>query len=112
VVEILRGLCEELAQDPELGPVIIDPFDYQGVDSLDEFSVVLMFRVRTLPGKHWSVTRALNRLIKIAFEKHGIATRDPSPILVTGPALGALAQPGTADDSGESDVGGSRRRTA
>jgi small conductance mechanosensitive channel len=107
VVEILRGLCEELAQDAELGPLIANPFDYQGVDSLDEFSVVLLFRVRTLPGKQWSISRALNRLIKIAFREHGVATRDPSPVLVTGPASGALTQPAAADDPAAP-----RRRTA
>jgi small conductance mechanosensitive channel len=89
VAEILRVVCDELAEDPELGPLIIDRFDYQGVESLNEFSVVLLLRVRTLPAKHFVVGRALNRRIKIAFDEHGIAMRDPSPVSLSGPAPAA-----------------------
>ncbi|HVT29844.1 MAG TPA: hypothetical protein VHE81_17635, partial [Lacipirellulaceae bacterium] len=58
--------------------------NYQGVDSLDEHAVVLLVRIRTLPGKHLAVGRAFNRLVKIAFDKHGIAGRDPTPMMITG----------------------------
>ena len=51
-----------------------------GVDALDESSVVLLVRIRTVPGKQLVVGRAFNRLVKIAFDKHGIASRDPTPI--------------------------------
>ncbi len=84
VVEILRGVCDELMADEAMRPLILDPFDYQGVDSLDPFSVVLLLRIRTLPLQQWKVGRAFNRLLKIAFEKHGIAARDPSPVTISG----------------------------
>lgn len=119
VVEVLRGVCDELAEDAELGPLIIDRFDYQGVDSLNEFSVVLLLRVRTLPGKQWVVGRALNRRIRDAFAQHGIAYRDPSPVGVTGPAATVLAAAGepapTADAAAapaEESIGAPQRRTA
>jgi moderate conductance mechanosensitive channel len=85
VTEILRQVCDELNADTELQPWILDPFDYQGIDSLDESSVALVLRVRTVAGKQFVVGRALNRLIKIAFEKHGIAMRDPAPMLLASP---------------------------
>ena len=110
VVEILRGVCDEMMADETVAPLILDPFDYQGIDRLDEFSVVLLLRVRTLPGKQFSVGRALNRLIKIAFDKHGIAGRDPSPVLVIGPAAGPAAKP-DADD-GAAALAGAQRRSA
>jgi len=82
VAEVLRQVCDELNADEEFRPWILDPFDYQGIDSLDEFSVALVLRVRTIAGKQFVVGRSLNRLIKIAFEKHGIAMRDPAPMLL------------------------------
>src|SRR5436190_27486 len=85
VIEILRQVCDELNADTELRPWILDPFDYQGIDSLDESSVALVLRVRTVAGKQFIVGRALNRLIKIAFEKHGIAMRDPAPMALGSP---------------------------
>jgi small-conductance mechanosensitive channel len=87
VVEILRGVSEELMADETVAPFILDPFNYQGVDSLDEFSLVLLVRIQTLPGKHLVVGRAFNRLVKMAFDKHGIVGRDPSPMVITGPAF-------------------------
>ena len=99
VVEILRGACDELAEDAELGSFILDRFDYLGVDSLNEFSLVLIFRVRTLPAKQWAVGRALNRRIKMAFDAHGIAMRDPSPVNITGPMLAALGEQARAEQA-------------
>ena len=87
VIEILRQVCDELNADTELRPWILDPFDYQGIDSLDESSVALVLRVRTVAGKQFIVGRALNRLIKIAFEKHGIAMRDPAPMVLASPTI-------------------------
>ena len=111
VVELLRGVCDELAEDAELGPFILDRFDYLGVDSLNEFSLVLMFRVRTLPAKQWAVGRALNRRIKMAFDAHGIAIRDPSPVKITGPMLAALGEQAPAEQT-RSEIGEDSRPEA
>ncbi|MGH7040404.1 MAG: mechanosensitive ion channel protein MscS, partial [Stellaceae bacterium] len=73
VVEILRGVGKELMADEALRPLILDPFDYRGVDALDAGSVVLLVRIRTLPAQQWAVGRAFNRLVKIAFDKHGVS---------------------------------------
>jgi small-conductance mechanosensitive channel len=99
VTEVLRQVCDDLNADEELHPWILDPFDYQGIDSLDEFSVALILRVRTVAGKQFIVGRSLNRLIKIAFEKHGIAMRDPAPVVLARPTIprGISASDGHAE---------------
>jgi moderate conductance mechanosensitive channel len=93
VVAILREVCDKLTEDPALQPLILDPFDYQGVDSLDEFWVTLQLRIRTAPMQQWTVGRAFNRLLKIAFDAQGIATRDPTPIMLEGAASAAGVEP-------------------
>jgi small-conductance mechanosensitive channel len=85
VVEILRAASTELMEDETLRDAILDPFEYLGVDALNDSSVVLLVRIRTLPAKQYPVGRAFNRLVKIAFDKHGIASRDPSPVLISTP---------------------------
>ena len=97
VVEILRQISTELAADETLGPLILDPFDYQGVDALDASAVVLLVRIRTVAAKQWAVGRAFNRLVKIAFDKHGIASRDPTQITILGTPT-ALQEPIAEDD--------------
>jgi moderate conductance mechanosensitive channel len=104
VVEVLRQVSDELMEDEALRPLILNPFDYMGVDALDEFSVVLLVRIRTVPAKQLLVGRAFNRLVKIAFEKHGITSRDPTPIMMIG-APAALE-----DNSRLSDATAQRRR--
>jgi len=105
VVEILRGVGGQLAQDETLQPFILDPFEYMGVDALDESSVVLVVRIRTLPGKQLTVGRAFNRLVKIAFDEHGIVSRDPTPIVM-------LNAPAALDDSAALSDTTPRRRLA
>jgi moderate conductance mechanosensitive channel len=88
VVEILHEVSEELMADETLRPSILDPFDYQGVDTLDAISgsVVLLVRIRTIAGKQWVVGRAFNRLVKIAFDKNEIHPPDPAPTTIVVPA--------------------------
>jgi moderate conductance mechanosensitive channel len=102
VVEILRQVSNELMEDETLRPLILNPFDYMGVDSLNEFSVVLLVRIRTLPGKQLVVGRAFNRLVKIAFSKNGIISRDPTPTMTVAPAS-------PEDIRGETDTTPQRR---
>jgi moderate conductance mechanosensitive channel len=87
VVEILRVASADLTADEAMRDLILDPFEYLGVDALNEFSVVLLGRIRTLPARQYAVGRAFNRAVKLAFDKYGIAMRDPSPVkIVAAPA--------------------------
>jgi hypothetical protein len=44
-------------------------------------------RIRTVPGKHMLVGRAFNRLVKIAFDEHRVAGRDPATaVVISGPS--------------------------
>jgi small-conductance mechanosensitive channel len=88
VVEILRGVGDQLKEDEKVAPFILEPLDYQGVDSLDDTGVVLLMRIRTVPGKHLLVGRAFNRLVKIAFDEHRVAGRDPAAaVVISGPSI-------------------------
>jgi small conductance mechanosensitive channel len=105
VVEILRRVSEELTADETLRPLILDPFDYQGVEQLDASSVVLLVRIRTVAAKQWAVGRAFNRLVKIAFDKHGVVAREPASMVLTG-------APAALGDSSRAGDGVQQRRRA
>jgi small conductance mechanosensitive channel len=93
VVEILRGVGDQLKEDETVAPFILDPLDYQGVDGLEDTGVVLLMRIRTVPGKHMLVGRAFNRLVKIAFDEHRIAGRDPAAAVVINEPVAASSDP-------------------
>jgi small-conductance mechanosensitive channel len=103
VVEVLRQASEELMRDEALRPLILDPFDYQGVDTLDMTSVALLVRIRTVPGKQWVVGRAFNRLVKIAFDKHGIGGPEPASTTIA-------ATPERSDNGRPEEAERQRRR--
>ena len=105
VVEILRQVSEELMADEELRLLILDPFDYQGVDTLDAASVVLLVRIRTVPAKQAVVGRAFNRLVKMAFDEHRIASRDPTQIVI-------LGTPAASEERAPSSEAAPKRRLA
>jgi small conductance mechanosensitive channel len=104
-VEILHEVSEELMADETLRPLILDPFDYQGVDTFDAISgsVVLLARIRTIAGKQWAVGRAFNRLVKIAFDKNGIHPPEAAPTTIVVP-------PGYGDRATTEDAALQRRR--
>jgi small-conductance mechanosensitive channel len=105
VVEILREVSEELMADETLRPLILDPFDYQGVDAFDAIagSAVLLVRIRTIAGKQWVVGRAFNRLVKIAFDKNGIHPPEAAPTTIVVPS-------GYGDRAATEDAALQRRR--
>jgi len=100
VVEILRQVSEQLMADDDLRPLILDPFDYQGVDALDTSSVVLLVRIRTVASKQAIVGRAFNRLVKMAFDAHGISSRDPTPMVILETPT-ALEETGPASEAAQ-----------
>jgi moderate conductance mechanosensitive channel len=105
VVDILRQVSEAMMTDEMLRPMVLDPFDYQGVDTLDTSGVVLLVRIRTVAAKQWTVGRAFNRLLKIAFDKHGIACTDPTQIEIVG-------EPGSIERGARQDGLAPQRRRA
>jgi hypothetical protein len=48
--------------------------------------------------KQWAVGRAFNRLVKMAFDKEGIASRDPTQIVILDTPA-AVEEPVPADDT-------------
>jgi small conductance mechanosensitive channel len=80
-LEILREVAETLAQDPEWGPLIINPKELLGVEGVSHSGLVLRIWLRTLPSKQWDVGRELRRRIKIAFDRQDIRIGVPQQAL-------------------------------
>lgn len=72
VIATLRNLGSEFHADPQWGPLLIDPPEVLGVESLTDAAVVVRMTAKTLPLKQWEVARELRRLIKKRFEVDGI----------------------------------------
>lgn len=72
VIEVLKGVAEELKADPAFGPFMMAPLEVVGVDRFEDSAVIVKVRMMTLPIRQWTVGREFNRRMKKAFDAKGI----------------------------------------
>ncbi len=84
VFEVLREIVEEMREDPDLGPSILEPLDIAGVNELADSAVVIRARIKTKPIRQWAVRREFNRRMKARFDELGIEIPFPHQTLYFG----------------------------
>lgn len=72
VIATLRELAAEFQASPDWAPLLVEPPEVPGIESLGESGVIVRMTAKTLPLKQWDVARELRRLIKKRFEAEGI----------------------------------------
>jgi len=72
VMAILEELGEELKNDPEYGPSILEPLEIFGLDRFEDSAVIIRARFKTKPLKQWGVKREFYRRMKRIFDERGI----------------------------------------
>lgn len=92
VIEVINRVGKELAEDPEFGPLIIDPPHVLRVDAFEERGIALKIIGDTQPIQQWTVMGELRRRLKQAFDAEGIEIPYPHRVLVTSGAK-ATRQP-------------------
>jgi moderate conductance mechanosensitive channel len=92
--KLIKQIGLDLAKDPDLGPLILQPMKMQGVDELGDYAVQIRAKVMTLPGEQFVIRRQAYAMIKKAFDENGIKFAFPT-VQVAGesePATAAVAQ--------------------
>lgn len=92
--KLIKQVGLDLAKDPELGPLILEPLKMQGVDELGDYSVTIRAKMMTLPGEQFVIRRQAYAMIKKAFDENGIKFAFPT-VQVAGegePSTAAVAQ--------------------
>ena len=72
VIDVLKELGKEIRQKEEFKKKILDDIEIFGLDKFDSSSIVIKFRIKTLPAYQWEVSRTFNLMIKEKFDKLGI----------------------------------------
>ncbi|WP_018873549.1 mechanosensitive ion channel domain-containing protein [Thioalkalivibrio sp. ALJ16] len=118
VIVRLREAFEELKEDPDQGPNILDEMEVHGVTALADSSVNVRIRIKTLPGTQFGLGRAFNRLVKKHFDAAGIEIPFPHQTIYFGQEKDGSAPPANlrmieaATDTQEDDRDYSRDRRA
>ncbi len=84
VIVRLREAFEELKEDPDQGPNILDEMEVHGITALADSSVNVRIRIKTLPGTQFGLGRAFNRLVKKHFDAAGIEIPFPHQTIYFG----------------------------
>lgn len=93
VMEVLKQLGAELQEDPEFGPLIVEPLDMLGVEELADSAVIIKCRFKVLPMKQWAVRREFTRRMKNRFDELGIEIPFPHQTLYFGVDKDGTAPP-------------------
>jgi len=83
VIEVINRVGQELAQDPEWGPLILKPPQVLRVDAFEESGIAIKILGDTVPIRQWDVMGELRRRLKAAFDAEGIEIPFPHRVLVT-----------------------------
>ena len=86
VSDILREVAEEMRNDGEFAPMILEPLEVLGLDSFGESSVNIKVMFKTIPLKQWAVAREFRRRVKKAFDERGVEIPFPHRTLYMGEA--------------------------
>lgn len=84
VMDVLRDIGAEMAQDENYGKMILEPLEVLGVDGFGSSEVKIRCLVKTMPLKQWEVGRELRRRIKNKFDELGIEIPFPHISLYVG----------------------------
>lgn len=71
-LQTLQGIGAALAEDDEMGKVLLETAVVTGVEGLDDWAVRLRIMVKTQPDAHWGVQRYLRRQIRLVFAEKEI----------------------------------------
>jgi small-conductance mechanosensitive channel len=93
VIQVIREVDEELRNDPNFGPDILEPMDIMGLDQFADSAMVIKARTKTKPIRQWRVAREFNRRLKRKFDQRDIEIPFPHVTLYMGEDKGGDAAP-------------------
>ncbi len=93
VIEVIKGVDEELRRDPGFGADILEPIEIFGLDKFGDSAVVIKARTKTKPIKQWRVAREFNRRLKKQFDEKNIEIPFPHVTLYMGQDKNGQAAP-------------------
>ena len=83
--KLIKKIGQELAQDAEFAPQILEPLKMQGVEQFGDYAIQIRIKMKTRPNQQFTIRRRAYAMIKKAFAENGIRFAQPT-VQVAGPA--------------------------
>ena len=84
-LDVIGGVAEGLAADPEWSSAVVDEPQVLGVDALDDSGVVIRVLFTTDPEMRWNVKREFLRRVKNGLDEAGIEIPYPHVTITSRP---------------------------
>jgi small-conductance mechanosensitive channel len=76
--KLIKQVGQELLQDPELKPSILETLKMQGVEEFGDYGIKLRLKLMTKPGEQFMARRRAFARIKELFDENGISLATPT----------------------------------
>jgi small-conductance mechanosensitive channel len=111
--KIIKKVGQEMMEDPELGPDLLEPLKSQGINRMDDSALIIRCKFTAIPGKQFVARREAFTRIQKAFDEKGIKfaprrvlVESVSPVTAqAGAAAGSMDQELPAGGAAPSDRG-------
>jgi moderate conductance mechanosensitive channel len=90
VMEIMKKVGEELQNDAEFGPSILEPIEVFGLEQFGDSAIVIKARIKTKPIQQWNVGREYRKRLKYAFDERNIEIPFPHTTIYWGEEIKPL----------------------
>ncbi|MBT8370632.1 MAG: mechanosensitive ion channel family protein, partial [Deltaproteobacteria bacterium] len=92
VRKIIKKINKQIAEDPDMGPSLLDKVKSQGVRELDDSAMVMRLKFKTIPGEQFVIRREVFRMVQESFRENGIefAHRNVTVYMPPGEEAGEL----------------------
>jgi small-conductance mechanosensitive channel len=76
--KLVKKIGADLLEDPELGPLFIEPLKLKGVEQIGDFGIEVSFTFTVVPGNQSMIRRSAQAMIREAFLENDIAFAQPT----------------------------------
>ena len=70
--KLIKNLGQELAEDPELGPLFLQPLKSQGVKAMEDSAMIMRVKFMTQPGEQFVLRKVVYARLREMFAREGI----------------------------------------
>ena len=72
VRKLFKNIGQEIANDPELSPDLLEPFKSQGISAVEDGTLIIRGKFKARAGKQFAVRKAVLTAVQKAFRENGV----------------------------------------
>ena len=76
--KLIKKIGQELQQNPEFAPNILEPLKMQGVEQFGDYAIQIRIKMMTRPNQQFTIRRRAYAMIRAAFAANGISFARPT----------------------------------